>query len=145
MSLSPDPASLPCSPLDETGGLKYFRRMVGKIRLHATGTLWEELLENLGKGSDARCCDFLRVDYADLKTQVLTGLSDAELLTWCQAHGRSLTETDYLVWNAFISKLGWNDAMTPTLERRKKEANLTDRDDILTIAHFIDVDEGRCP
>jgi hypothetical protein len=58
MSAKPDPATLPCSPLDETAGLKYFPRMLGKIRLHAAGKLWEDLHANLGKGSDGALVDF---------------------------------------------------------------------------------------
>ena len=54
MSAKPDPATLPCSPLDETAGLKYFPRMLGKIRLHAASKLWEDLHANLGKGSVMR-------------------------------------------------------------------------------------------
>ena len=144
MSTPPDPASLPCSPLDETEGLKYFPRMTGKIRLQATGLLWEELTENLGKGSDARLCEFLHVAYEDLKARVFLGGRDAEILTWCRETGRPLNETDLLVWNAFYSKLGWNDQNSPILLRRKAESGLTDRPDIQTIAHYIDVDEGRC-
>ena len=54
MSAKPDPASLPCSPLDETAGLKYFPRMIGKIRLHAEGKLWDDLHANLGKGNSVK-------------------------------------------------------------------------------------------
>ena len=145
MSTPPDPATLPCSPLDETAGLKYFPRMTGKIRLHAAGLLWEELKENLGKGSDAGCASFLHVEYDKLQAHVLAGSSDFEILAWCQEHGRPLNETDRLVWNAYYSKLGWNDQATPMLERRKQESGLTDRGDIQTMGHYIDVDEGRCP
>ncbi len=145
MNAPPDPASLPCSPLAETDGLKYFPRLLQKIRLHAAGILWEELRENLGKGSDARLCDFLHLPYHDLKARVLEGGSDLEILTWCQENSRPLNETDKLVWNAFYTKLGWNDQTTPMLGRRKTESGLTEREDIQTMGHYIDVDEGRSP
>ena len=73
MSAKPDPATLPCSPLDETTGLKYFPRMLGKIRLHAEGKLWEDLHANLGKGSDGALVDFLHINYDVLKARVLQG------------------------------------------------------------------------
>ena len=132
MSAKPDPATLPCSPLDETAGLKYFPRMLGKIRLHAAGKLWEDLHANLGKGSDGACTAFLHVDYE-------------EILQWCQEHGRPLNDTDKLVWNYYTMKLGINDHITAILAKRKADGGLGDRDDIQTITHYIDVDEGRLP
>jgi gluconokinase len=145
MPAKPDPATLPCSPLAETCGLAYFPRMLGKIRLHAAGRLWEDLLANLGSGSDAACAGFLHVDYGALRDRVLQGGSDEDILDWCQSHGRPLNDTDKRVWNHYVRKLGWNDHVSPILERRKEEGGLRDRDDILTIAHYIDVDEGRLP
>lgn len=139
----PDPSTLPCGVLDETGGLKYFPRMVQKIRLHQQGRLWEELHQNLGKAMDRWMCGFLHLNYDELKARVLDGGSDEELLQWCQEHGRPLNETDKLVWNSYAAKLGWNDHVTPTLHRRKIENGLEERADIVTMAHYMDVDEGR--
>lgn len=143
MSSRPDPITLPCGPLDETTGLKYFPRMVGKIRLHQQGRLWEELHQNLGKGMDRWMCEFLHLNYEELTARVLEGGSDEELLQWCQEHGRPLNATDMLVWNSYAAKLGWNDHATPLLHRRKIENGLRDRADIMTMAHYMDVDEGR--
>ena len=42
-------------------------------------------------------------------------------------------------------KLGINDHITAILAKRKADGGLGDRDDIQTIAHYIDVDEGRLP
>ena len=143
MSTRPDPSQLPCSVLDETSGMMYFPRMIGKIRLLAKGRLWDDLHENLGKGMDGWCCGFLHVDYGELKARVLQGGTDEEILQWCQEHGRPLNDADRLVWNSFASKLGWNDRVSPTLARRKAELGVADRDDIQTMAHYMDVDEGR--
>lgn len=145
MTQPPDPASLPCGPLEETAGLMYFPRMVGKIRLHAAGRLWEDLHANLGIGSDAACVEFLHVEYEALRARVLEGGSDEEILAWCEEHGRPLNPTDKRVWNYYTTKLGWNDHITEILAKRKADAGLADRDDIQTIAHYIDVDEGRRP
>ncbi len=145
MSTKPDPATLPCSPRDETAGLRYFPRMLGKIRLFAAGKLWEDLHANLGKGSDGACVGFLHVSYDDLKSRVLQGGTDEEILQWCQEHGRPLNDTDKLVWNYYTMKLGWNDHITDILAKRKADGGLGDRDDIQTITHYMDVDEGRLP
>lgn len=143
MTTKPDPASLPCGMLDETAGLKYFPRMVGKIRLMEQGLLWDELHDNLGKGADGWLTGFLHLDYEVLRARVLEGGSDEEILAWCEANGRPINDSDRLVWNAFVSKLGWNDHISATLEKRKAEGGLAERDDIRTIPDYVDVDEGR--
>ena len=145
MSAKPDPATLPCSPLEETSGLKYFPRMIGKIRLHAAGKLWEDLHANLGKGSDGALLALMRIDYEALKQRVLAGGTDEEILQWCEQQTRPLNATDKLVWNHYVTTLGWNDHISAILVKRKAESGLAHRDDIQTIAHYIDVDEGRKP
>jgi len=135
----------PKSPKDVTRGMMYFPRMLDKIRMYAQGELHENYHENLGgvKAADGICCNFLRVDYADLRERVLQGGTDEEILEWCFETGRRLNEGDLFVWNGFASKLGWRDSITPRLEQRKKEAGIADRADIVTIPDFIDFDEGR--
>lgn len=117
--------------------------MVDKIRQQAAGTLHPELLENLGKGFDKRCVDFLRVSYMELSAFVNTGASDEEALEWAYANGHRASEEEIEVWNGFMSKRGWKDAGTPVLVRRKKESGLESRDDIETMFDYLDVDEGR--
>jgi hypothetical protein len=121
----------------------YFPRMLAKIRLHAKGQLWSELHENLGKGMDGWCCGFLHVGYGDLKARVLEGGSNKDILLWCEKKGRPLNDADRLVWNAFTSKLGWNDRASPLLAKRKADLGISHRDDIQTMTAFIDIDEGR--
>lgn len=94
---------------------------VDKIHLFARGELDEGYHLNMGKGADARCLDFLRVTYLELRERVLAGGSDKESLEWCFEKGRRLNERDLLIWNGFISKFGWNDSATRTLERLKNE------------------------
>ena len=140
-----DPSTLPCSPHNEACGLVYFPRMLAKIRLHAQGKLWEDLIPNMGIANDDTCCGFLHVSYADLTARVLAGGSDEEIFQWCQEHGRELNDTDKLVWNNFYKKMGWNDNLSARLASRKAESGLAHRDDIITMPHYIDVDEGRLP
>ncbi len=58
----------------------YFARMLDKIRLNAAGNLREDFCGNLGSGFDARCVNFLRVNYPALKDCSLQ-VSDAFLNT----------------------------------------------------------------
>ena len=128
-----------------TGGMKYFPRMLDKIRLHACGELGPDYHANLGRtgAADGACTNFLRVKYSDLRERVLRGGTDDEILEWCFEKGRRLNEGDLVVWNGFASKLGWNDFATPTLERHKKKHGIAGRSDIATIPDLIDFDEGR--
>jgi hypothetical protein len=127
------------------GGMRYFGRMLDKIRLHARGELGQEYHKNLGnaRAADGVCLNFLRVKFEDLRERVLAGGTDEEVLEWCFENGRRLNEADLVVWNGFMAKFGWNDFATPTLERVKKENGISDRADIMTIGEVIDFEEKR--
>lgn len=134
---------VPKSPYETLGGMVYVPRMLDKIRLMDRGVLRSDLRENLGKGFDDTLCNHLRVDYDEVKRLVLEGASDDEVLKWCFENGRAMNEKDIRVWNLFISKVGWNDDVSETLQRRKRESGFAERDDIQTIFQYIDADEGR--
>jgi Domain of unknown function (DUF5069) len=138
-------STCPKSPKEMTKGMMYFPRMLDKIRLHARGELSADYHANLGatKAVDGACCNFLRVNYADLRERVLQGGTDEEILEWCFERGRRLNNGDLMIWNSFNSKLGWNDFATPRLEREKQKHGIIDRADIVTISDLIDFDEGR--
>jgi Domain of unknown function (DUF5069) len=140
-------STYPKSCKEMTRRMMYFPRMLDKIRLHARGELGADYHKNLGAvhAADGVCCNFLRVNYVDLRERVLQGGTDEEILEWCFETGRRLNDGDLFVWNGFASKLGWRDAVTPRLEQRKREYGIADRDDILTIPDLIDFDEGRFP
>jgi len=138
-------STYPKSPKEKTSGMRYFPRMLDKIRLRARGELGPDYHANLGapKSADGALCNFLRVSYADLCQRVQEGGSDEEILEWCYEKGRRLNEGDLVIWNNFMAKFGWNDFATPTLERLKKEHGVTDRSDIVTMGDMIDFDEKR--
>jgi hypothetical protein len=137
--------TFPKSPTETTRGMMYFPRMLDKIRLHARSELPEDYHRNLGKAqaADGACCNFLRVNYSDLRERVLQGGTDEEILEWCFQKGRRLNEGDLVVWNGFAAKLGWRDFAAPVLEKAKQQAGIADRMDIVTIPDFIDFDEDR--
>jgi len=131
------------SPAGKVGGLVYFGRMLDKIRAHAKGGLPADYVEKLGSGFDGRCVRFLGVKYEDVVARVKEGGTDEEIWQWAFERGRKPSDEDMENWNEFMRKCGWKDAITPTLERRKTESGLQDRDDIETMFQFIDADEGR--
>jgi len=131
------------SPSAKVGGIVYFGRLLDKIRQHEKGQLPSEYQANLGRGFDASCITFLRVDYNQLVERVKQGGADEEILQWCFAIGRRPTDDETYVWNEFMRKRGWNDELSATLKRRKKEAGMAGRSEIQTMFTFIDADEGR--
>ena len=145
MATPADPSALPCSPVDDVNGVLYLPRLAAKVRLHAQGRLWKDLHENLGRGMDMWCAGFLHVDYEALSQRVLQGGSDEQVLQWCEEKGRKLNKADKVVWKSFVLKLGLEDQAATMLAALKTESGLADRDDIRTMAHYIDVDEGRKP
>lgn len=134
------------SPYVKMGRLVYFGRMLDKIRLNAAGRLpLGDYGANLGKGFDERCCTFLRINYDELKSQVLAGAAaDEQILDWAEQKGGRRTDDQCEIWNAFMSKRGWRDEVTPRLALRIKESGLEDKL-ILTMFDYIDYDEGRDP
>jgi hypothetical protein len=117
--------------------------MLDKIRAHAKGELAADYQANLGRGFDASCITFLGIDYNQLVERVKKGGTDEEILHWCFSAGRQRSEDQIRVWNEFMRKRGWNDEISGTLKRRKKEAGMADRLEIETMFAFIDADEGR--
>lgn len=135
----------PITAFNQLGGLYFLHRTLDKIRVHARGELHEDHHEFLGKGFDGRLCHSLGISYDALKTRVLAGGTDDEILAWIQKNGRALTEVDVLIWNGFAAKRGWRDDATATLERQKAESGLAHRTDLLTFFDYYEVDEGRAP
>ena len=131
------------SPGAKVGGLVYFGRMLDKIRAHAKGELPEEYQPNLGERFDRWCVDLIQIDYAGLVWRTKEGGTDEQILDWCFARGRKPTDGEIHIWNEFMRKRGWNDELSETLTRRKKEAGMAGRSEIRTMFNFIDADEGR--
>ena len=137
------------SPYVKVGRIVYFGRMVDKMRLHAVGKLPAEYVGNLGDATpgmfDTRCCQFLRIRYDDLKSQVLsTGVSDEQALAWAEERGGRRKDEECTVWNGFMIKRGWRDVAVSRLAQRIKESGF-EHHTILTMFDYIDYDEGRDP
>lgn len=131
------------SPAAKVGGIFHFGRMIDKIKAQARGEMPPDYQPNLGKGFDQRCTTFLSVMYSQLVPRVAQGGTDEEILEWCFSNGRRPEDDEIHVWNEFMRKCGWNDDITETLIRRKKEAGLERNAEIRTMFEFIDADEGR--
>jgi gluconokinase len=136
------------SPFDQVKGIVYFGRMLDKIRLYASGKLPEGWHAARGTtmttSFDARCCQFLHIDYDALEAETIKGGADEELLAWAFAKGRQPTAEEIDVWNQFMTKRGWRDSATQRLHQRLAEIGLPPGT-VETMFEFIDLDEGRRP
>jgi gluconokinase len=133
--------TFPKSGHDSVGGLVFFRRMLDKIRLHASGQLPDDY--NLGNGLDARMCRFLNVDYDAVAKKASEEKDDAVVLEWCFAHGRRPSDDDILYFNGYMTKRGWRDESSEKIKASKAKHGWSDRDDIQTTFDLQDLGEGR--
>lgn len=122
----------------------YFARMCSKIRLHAEGRLPDDYQEMRGQGFDARTCRYLSVRYEDVRSQVLSGKSDEEVLAWCFENGRNLTDEEILIYNSFMSKRGWRDDETDGfIPEMIQKYGVPDNGQVITDFDLIEMDEER--
>lgn len=134
------------SPHAKVGRIVVFGRMLDKIRLHAAGELPPDYQGNLGAGRavlyDARCCRFLGVPYESVRARTLEGGCDEEILSWAESRGTARTDEDCIIWNRFMTKLGWRDDRSDNLRTRTVEYGLPPGC-AETFCELIDTDEGR--
>ena len=131
------------SPHDRVGGLVLFGRMVDKIRLHQDGKLPADYHANLGKGFDARCCQFLGVKYEEVAARVKLGGDDETIFRWCIENGRKPAPEEIEMFNGYLSRRGWRDDASARLQQRVQEGGFVNRPDIQTFFDLIDADEER--
>jgi gluconokinase len=134
------------SPHAKVGRVVLFGRMLDKVRLRAKDALPPEYQANMGEARptlfDARCCRFLGVDYARLRARALQGGCDEEILSWAHANGAPRSDEECLIWNRFVTKMGWRDDRSDVLVGRAAEYGLAGpRPE--TFCELIDLDEGR--
>lgn len=134
------------SPHSRVGRIVCFGRMIDKIRLNALGALPPEYQANLGESRpalfDARCCRFLGIPYEELRARVLQGGCDEEILAWAQSRGASRSDDECIVWNRFMTKIGWRDDRSDALRERTAEFGLA-AGAAQTFCELIDLDEER--
>jgi carbohydrate kinase (thermoresistant glucokinase family) len=134
------------SPHAKVGRIIVFGRMLDKIRLAAKGTLPAEYVANLGGEKpflfDGRCCRFLGVGYADVRARALEGGCDEEILLWAEGRAAPHSDEECVIWNRYLSKLGWRDDRSETLQVNAGKYGLKGTPPE-TICELFDLDEER--
>jgi Domain of unknown function (DUF5069) len=136
------------SPREMVGGIMVFGRILDKIRVDARGQLPPGYHLGVIPGKrtfDDRVCRLLGVEFAELRSRVLQGGTDEEILQWCFENGRQPDEEHIAIFNGFMEKRGWRDWATAGLIEQRTAAGLAHREDIVTFFDLMDVEEGRMP
>ena len=75
---------------------------------------------------------------------MLAGKRDEDVLGWCFANGRRLTDEEVLIYNSFMSKRGWRDDETDGfIPDMIKKYGLKDDGSVVTGFDLIEMDKGR--
>jgi gluconokinase len=129
----------------KVGELVYFGRMLDKIRLVDENKLpaGYNLGDQVPTWFDGNCCRFLHVEYTQIVNRVRLDHSDEQVLQWACETGKRPTQEEIMIWNSFMTKRGWHDNASVSLNRWKTELGFTDRNDIQTFFDLYDADEGR--
>jgi hypothetical protein len=134
---------LPSPYLPHACGLMHLPRVLEKARRHWDGSLSPEYAKTLGRGFDDLLCEHLGIAFSAVLEAVREASSaeelDASLVRIFPADVRAHE------WNRKLVQRGLAGYSRERLEIRKKELNLTHRDDILTMCDLLEVAEGRLP
>lgn len=124
-------------------GWVHLPRFVDKIRLHLAGKLHADYQANFTKGFDGAWLKAAGVTPEQMIEAVKNSITDGQVADWVAKNVKK-TEAEKGAWRDYVLNRGTEGGeITERLVMRKKEAGLTQRDDIKTIVDFIDADEKR--
>lgn len=118
-------------------------RLLEKIRRHWDGTLSADYARTLGRGFDDLLCRHLEVSVEEIMEAVRRNPDEGELdLALKRLFPRDLRSHE---WNRKLVQRGLAGYSKERLVIRKRELNLTHRNDIVTMCDLLEVAEGRLP
>jgi gluconokinase len=82
------------------------------------------------------------VPFGELVERTLAGGTDDEILDWAHEKGGPRSDEDCLIWNGYMTRLGWRDESSVRLQQRVREFGLDGRS-IETFFDLFDAEEGR--
>ncbi len=133
----------PRSPRETMAGWVYLPRFVDKIRLHLAGKLHKDYQENFTKGFDGAWLKAAGVSAEQMIEVVKNSVTDGQVADWVAKNVKK-TDAEKAAFRDFVLKRGTEGGeITERLNMRKRESNLTHRDDIQCFVDYIDADEKR--
>ncbi len=123
-------------------GLLHLPRFIAKIRKHLKGELPESYQRNFCRGFDRFLCLHLGVDPEQVVDAVRQCGEDEEKLDGMLLN---MFPEDCRVakWNRELVQKGMSEMGRQALQEAKESLQAGDRDDILSFADILDLDEGR--
>ena len=133
----------PRSPREMMCGWVYLPRFIDKIRLHLAGKLHADYQENFTKGFDDAWLKAAGVSADEMICVVKNSVTDGQVADWVAKHIKK-TEAEKSTFNQYVLKRGTEGGeITERLKMRKRESNLSHRDEITCFVDYIDADEKR--
>ena len=132
---------LPSPYLPHKCGLLHLPRFLAKIRKHLDDELPKSYQRNFTKGFDGFLCLHLGVDPQDLIEIVRTSRSDNEIDR--RMLERFPDDLRIHVWNRKVVQMGMSKMGREALMDTKRKMGLEDREDLVSFADMIEVDEDR--
>ena len=122
-------------------GLLHLPRFIAKIRKHLAGELPKSYQRNFTRGFDGFLCLHLGVDPATVIDAVKNNPDgpalDARLMEIFPEDLRAF------VWNRKLAQMGMSEMGRASIAEVKELMELSHRDDLVSFADMIEVDEGR--
>ena len=134
---------LPSPYLPHKCGLLHLPRFLAKIRKHLDGGLPKSYQRNFTRGFDGFLCLHLGIEPEQVIEIVRSSKDDEEVDSRLQEIFPE--DLQVHVWNRKVAQMGMSEMGRESLQATKKKMGIEDRDDLLSFADMIDVDEGRIP
>ncbi len=132
---------LPSPYVPHKCGLLHLPRFIAKIRKHLANALPASYQRNFTKGFDGFLCLHLGVEPQTVIDLVQNAQSDEALdLELMKIFPEDLKVN---LWNRKLVQMGMSEMGREAVKASKMKMGLADRDDLMSFADLIEIDEGR--
>ena len=132
---------LPSPYLPHKCGLLHLPRFLAKIHKHLSGELPKSYQRNFTKGFDGFLCLHLGVAPNDV-IEIVRSSGNAEEVD-NRIQDLFPEDLQVHVWNRKVVQMGMSEMGREALAETKEKMGIKDRDDLISFADMIEIDEGR--
>jgi len=132
---------LPSPYIPHKCGLLHLPRFIAKIRKHLANALPQSYQRNFTKGFDGFLCLHLGIEPQVIIDLVQKSSNDEVLDS--ELMKIFPKELNAHIWNRKLVQMGMSEMGRESIKSTKAKMGLADRDDLLSFADMIEIDEGR--